>query len=50
MEGIDILRQIYKVVGEKKKDDEGMHSIANVFYEMGNREEEWLSEKLQNGK
>lgn len=35
---VDRMKDLYKYFGEKKEDQE-MYSIANVFYEMGTKEE-----------
>ncbi|MCQ4921530.1 hypothetical protein NE686_00410 [Tissierella carlieri] len=36
---VDRMKELYKYFGEKKEEDQEMYSIANVFYEMGTKEE-----------
>ena len=35
----DRMKDLYKYFGEKKEENQEMYSIANVFYEMGTKEE-----------
>ncbi|WP_312908935.1 hypothetical protein [Tissierella praeacuta] len=37
MDDKDKMKELYKAFGEKKKDNEEFYSIANVFYEIGNK-------------
>lgn len=39
MDGKEMMKDLYKYFGEKKEEDQEMHSIANVLYEMGTKEE-----------
>lgn len=36
-----MMKDLYKYFGEKKEEDQEVHSIANVFYEMGTREDSY---------
>lgn len=38
MDGKEMMKDLYKYFGEKKEEDQGMYSIANIFYEMGTKE------------
>ena len=35
-----MMKDLYKYFGEKKEEDQEIYSIANIFYEMGNKETE----------
>jgi len=51
MKDNNTLKDLFKVFGEKKKNEEQMDSIANIFYDLGNKEEKENDiEKLQHGK
>lgn len=39
MEGKEMMKVIYTHFGEKKENNQEMHSIANVLFEMGIKEE-----------
>ncbi|WMM24075.1 hypothetical protein RBU61_14240 [Tissierella sp. MB52-C2] len=41
MNGIDAMKDLYKYFGEKKEEDQEMYSIANVFHEMGTKEDSY---------
>ncbi|WP_353096353.1 hypothetical protein [Tissierella praeacuta] len=40
VDGKEIMKELYKYFGEKKEEDQEMYSIANIFYEMGIKNEE----------
>lgn len=39
------MKDLYKHFGKKKEDNQEMHSIANIFYEMGKEEEQKKSKR-----
>lgn len=41
MDGKEMMKELYKYFGEKKEEDQEMHSIANIFYEMGTKEDSY---------
>ncbi|OZV11699.1 hypothetical protein CIW83_13695 [Tissierella sp. P1] len=40
MDGKERMKDLYKYFGVRKEEDQEMYSIANIFYEMGTKEDE----------
>lgn len=50
MDGINVMKELYKYFGKKKEDNQDLDSIANIFYEIGNGEDNHECKNQQYGR